>query len=155
MPSKICLGEKSTPVTVSIPMPDPSLKLKIQGQGFECEPNVLTFATQAAQTFVISPTSLGQKTLTFAKMGKNARLYSKPSSTQFLSKLPAHEYTLTLCIESVGGRGGNEDLVLGFKNQEDKRKWTNLFESTKEKYRSGRAKLRHWNSPSVFHADND
>jgi len=174
LPNKICQGEKSQIATVSIPVQDASLRLKLQGQGVECEPNILTFAESAKQTFIIKGIQLGQQTLAFAKMGKSSRMYSKIPAFNIMVVLPAFEHTFQLCIKRTisnsgnnsGNTGGNsntltssnsnpnllengegEILELGVVSRELKNKWVSLFQSVISQLKD-RSRLRSESNPA-------
>jgi len=143
LPTKICLGEKSLPITISIPSPDSSLRLKLQGNGIECEPNILTFSENAKQTFTISGLALGRKTLSFAKMGKSGRLYSKPSQSTISVRVPALEYNFELSVSSVSfGKHAQENLVLGVKSREERKMWVSLFDESLDQIRKEKSRFR-------------
>jgi len=132
-PTKLVHGEKSGPITVSIPQLDATLKLKLQGQGIECEPNILTFESSAKQTFTITGIALGHSTLAFAKMGKGARLYSKPHPGSILVRLPALEYNFELQVTTgTGAKRVQESLLLGVKSVEDLKAWVSMLEGAIE-----------------------
>jgi len=141
LPTRLCLGETSGPITVSIPLADPSLRVKLQGRGLECEPSVLSFENPK-QSFTITPLSLGFGTLAFAKMGKSARLYSKPHPVNIPIRFPAFEYNLAFSIAAGPSKKAQEQITLGFRSHEEKKKWASLFESTQESLRKERSKLR-------------
>jgi len=144
-PTRMCYGEKSAQISISIPNPDPTIRIKLQGNGIECEPNIISFAESSKQTFTIFGNTLGRKSLSYAKMGKGARHYSKPPQATILVNLPALEYTFELEICSQGKP--KEILLIGLKSDEERKKWVTAFESAIDQLKRDQQRFRSESSP--------
>lgn len=70
--TRLTYGVWSDPIEITIPHADPSFRLKLLGQGLECDPPMLDFASSPVQTFRVKGTSLGSKSLLFVRSGLNA-----------------------------------------------------------------------------------
>lgn len=62
----------SEPIIITLPTPDADLSIRLMGEGLEVEPAVLDFSRSREASFRIKGTTLGAKTLLFARLGRNA-----------------------------------------------------------------------------------
>lgn len=76
LPSRLTYRQQSETITITLPKPDPKFQIRLLGGDLICEPNVLSFSKSASQSFTITGTVLGPKSLLFLKMGPTCTFYS-------------------------------------------------------------------------------
>lgn len=65
----------SQPVTITIPAIDPNFEIKLHGTDLKFDPPILSFAKSASQSFRVTGSRLGVRTMVFIKLGPNAPRY--------------------------------------------------------------------------------
>ena len=75
LPSRLTYRSASENISLTLPQPDPKLSIRLVGQDLRFEPSILTFARSRTATFRITPTSLGNKSMLFVKLGATSTFY--------------------------------------------------------------------------------
>jgi hypothetical protein len=69
---KLTYGVWSDRICISIPEPDTAFQINLHGHGLDFDPPALDFSSSADQSFRVKGTSLGSKSMLFARLGANA-----------------------------------------------------------------------------------
>lgn len=75
LPTQLTYRTPSARFTITIPEPDPKFTIKLQGADLQFDPPVLSFARNATQSFRVTGTALGVRTMVLIKRGANAPRY--------------------------------------------------------------------------------
>lgn len=75
LPTQLTYRTPSARFTITIPAPDPKFTIKLQGADLQFDPPVLSFARSATQSFRVTGTALGVRTMVLIKRGANAPRY--------------------------------------------------------------------------------
>ncbi|GAA5992856.1 hypothetical protein JCM10908_001376 [Rhodotorula pacifica] len=75
LPTQLTYRTPSARFTITIPAPDPKFTIKLQGVDLQFDPPVLSFARNATQSFRVTGTALGIRTMVLVKRGANAPRY--------------------------------------------------------------------------------
>lgn len=76
LPPRLTYRIQSEPIILRIPQPDKHLTIQLFGQDLLFDPTVLSFEKSAEQSFRVTGTSLGPKTIIMWRSGPNALVYS-------------------------------------------------------------------------------
>lgn len=75
LPTQLTYRTPSARFTITIPEPDSKFTIKLQGADLQFDPPVLSFARNAKQSFRVTGTALGVRTMVLIKRGANAPRY--------------------------------------------------------------------------------
>ena len=75
LPTRLTYRTPSDLITITIPAPDAKFSIKLHGTDLKFEPNVLSFARSATQSFRVTGSALGVRAMVLIKYGANAPRY--------------------------------------------------------------------------------
>ncbi|KAK4703661.1 hypothetical protein P7C70_g2555, partial [Phenoliferia sp. Uapishka_3] len=75
IPGRLTYRVASEPITITIPEPDPKFHIKLHGNDLKFDPPYLTFAKSATQTFRVTGSALGIRSMVLIKLGANSPRY--------------------------------------------------------------------------------
>ncbi|KZT58896.1 hypothetical protein CALCODRAFT_450979 [Calocera cornea HHB12733] len=135
MKTRLTHGEPSERIHIRIPRPDRNFALRLYGHGLKFDPEYLDFSNSTEQSFVIFPTTVGQKTIIFGREGGNSAFYTGvPLSKTVLVERAFMKNTFQLAF--VNHLGVKRKYLFSMDDLFRVTEWTNALTSEINKRRS-------------------
>ncbi|KZO95534.1 hypothetical protein CALVIDRAFT_549981, partial [Calocera viscosa TUFC12733] len=141
MKTRLTHGEPSERIHIRIPRPDRNFAIRLYGHGLKFDPEYLDFSNSTEQSFVIFPTTVGQKTIIFGREGGNSAFYTGvPLSKTVLVERAFMKNTFQLAF--VNHLGVKRKYLFSMDDLFRVTEWTNALTSEINKRRSMEGTLR-------------
>lgn len=136
IPPRITYRRQSEPIVVRVPQADPTLTIQLFGQDLTFDPPVLSFAKSSEQSFRVTGTAFGPKTMVMACSGPSAPNYSGlPLSTTIVVERAFMRNTFQLAFADMKGR--KRKYMFSVDDPVIRHEWTSSIKRQIEAARAG------------------